>query len=59
MVAVGDQTANLWWRILHGETFEQQQPKLAVVLIGINDLGAAAACGASFITDAAVGVAQR
>ena len=58
-VVAGDQTSNLWWRMLHGETFEQHPPQLSVLLIGINDLAIAASCGASFVTDAADGIAQR
>jgi len=45
--------------MLHGETFEQHPPQMSVVLIGINDLAIAASCGASFVTDAADGIAQR
>lgn len=41
----GDQTAHLWWRVLHGAVFERQQPKLSIILIGGNDLEAAAECG--------------
>ena len=55
----GDQAANLWWRMLHGETFEQHPPQMSVMLIGINDLAIAASCGAPFVTDAADGIAQR
>lgn len=43
--AAGDQTAHLWWRLLHGAVFERHQPKLSIVLIGGNDLEAAASCG--------------
>ncbi|KAL4448234.1 hypothetical protein ABPG75_005453 [Micractinium tetrahymenae] len=39
----GDQAANLIWRLQHGQLPERHQPKVAVLLIGINDLGAAAA----------------
>ncbi|KAL0049041.1 hypothetical protein WJX82_004927 [Trebouxia sp. C0006] len=59
LAVAGDQTSNLWWRMLHGETFEQHPPQLSVLLIGINDLAIAASCGASFVTDAADGIAQR
>lgn len=41
----GDQTAHLWWRVLHGAVFERHQPKLSIILIGGNDLEAAAECG--------------
>ncbi|KAL0031376.1 hypothetical protein WJX79_007386 [Trebouxia sp. C0005] len=59
LAVAGDQTSNLWWRMLHGETFEQHPPQMSVLLIGINDLAIAASCGASFVTDAADGIAQR
>ncbi|KAL0026217.1 hypothetical protein WJX77_002931 [Trebouxia sp. C0004] len=59
LAVAGDQTSNLWWRMLHGETFEQHPPQMSVVLVGINDLVIAASCGASFVADAADGIAQR
>jgi len=43
----GDQTAHLWWRLLHGEVplptavLQEKAPRVAVLLIGTNDLGAA------------------
>lgn len=39
-----DQTAHLLWRMQHQEVFMLHQPQVAVVLIGTNDLGAAASC---------------
>ena len=39
-----DQTAHLLWRMQHQEVFTLHQPQVAVVLIGTNDLGAAASC---------------
>lgn len=42
MAVGGDQTAHLLWRLLHGEAPRNNKPRVAVVLIGTNDLGAAA-----------------
>lgn len=55
----GDQVMNLLWRLQNGELPLQKQPKVAVVLIGTNDLGAAATCGDSAITAAADAAAYR
>ena len=40
----GDQIAHLWWRLLHGQLPKMIMPKVAVVLIGTNDLFAEADC---------------
>lgn len=40
----GDQTAHLQWRLLHGQLLTGNPPKVAVLMIGTNDLGADAAC---------------
>ena len=40
----GDQIAHLWWRLEHGQMPQTQMPKVAVVLIGTNDLFAEADC---------------
>ncbi|KAL4448233.1 hypothetical protein ABPG75_005452 [Micractinium tetrahymenae] len=42
MAVGGDQTAHLQWRIMNGEVPAKNKPRVAVVLIGTNDLGAAA-----------------
>lgn len=42
MAVGGDQTAHLMWRLQHGEVPQKHKPKVAVLLIGTNDLGAAA-----------------
>lgn len=44
MIYAEDQSAHLLWRLQHGEVFTRHQPEVAVVLIGTNDLGAAASC---------------
>ena len=41
----GDQVAHLQWRLLLGELFKTNKPKVAVVLIGTIDLGASACLG--------------
>ena len=42
----GDTTANLWWRIKNGELPKNHMPKVAVLMVGANDLTAAyAKCG--------------
>lgn len=38
---VGDQTTHLWWRLKEGEIPKKNKPKVAVLLIGTNDLFAA------------------
>ena len=40
----GDQIAHLWWRLLHGQMSKVYMPKVAIVLIGTNDLFAEADC---------------
>ena len=39
----GDQIGHLWWRLLNGQ-LPTKPPKVAVVLIGTNDLYAMANC---------------
>lgn len=39
--AAGDQTAHLIWRLENGEMPQKNKPKVVVLLIGTNDLGAA------------------
>lgn len=41
---VGDQTAHLQWRLLNGQLLLQNPPRVVVLMIGTNDLGADAAC---------------
>ena len=41
---LGDQTAHLQWRLLHGQLLIQNPPKVAVLMIGTNDLGADSSC---------------
>lgn len=36
---------HLLYRLQHGQVYKRHQPKLAVVLIGTNDLGAASCLG--------------
>ena len=58
----GDQISHLQWRLLHGDIPAVHHPIAAVVLIGINDLGAAADCSQGnpdIITEAAKGVISR
>ena len=56
-----DQTSNLLWRLQHGEVFLKHLPQVTVLLIGTNDLGAAASCnvGEPGATAAANGTAAR
>ena len=58
---VEDQTSHLMWRLQHGEVFVKHPPQVSVVLIGTNDLGAAASCnvGEPGATAAANGTAAR
>lgn len=59
-LAAGDQTANLWWRLQNGDVFTQHPPQVTIILIGINDLGAASCgTGASGIIVAVSGVVSR
>ena len=56
----GDQAMHLLWRLQHGQIFEKHQPKLAFVLIGTNDLGAASCLGGeAAILQAAAGTVER
>ncbi len=63
MVVPGDTTANLWWRMQNGELPRNHQPKLAVVMIGANDLTAAyVQCGtwdSNSYYNAAASIAQQ
>ncbi len=56
-----DQTSNLLWRQQHGEVFLKHPPQVIILLIGTNDLGAAASCnvGEPGATTAANGTASR
>ena len=36
----GDQVGHLWWRLLHGQLPSAKPPKVVIVLIGTNDMGA-------------------
>ena len=56
----GDQTGNLWWRLLNGQIFLKHPPQVSVMLIGTNDL-ATASCGVGEpgIIAAVPGVFQR
>ena len=47
MLWPGDQIGHLWWRLLNGQMPRAFMPKVAVVLIGTNDLFAEADCIAS------------
>ena len=61
----GDQVGHLWWRLLHGElplayTPQGRAPRVAAILIGTNDLGAADCHrNASELLEAAPGIVQR
>ncbi|EIE19760.1 SGNH hydrolase [Coccomyxa subellipsoidea C-169] len=56
-----DTTANLWWRVINGELPLTSPAKVAVILIGTNDLGAIETClkdgGAEL--EAAAGTSSR
>ncbi|KAL0045781.1 hypothetical protein WJX82_004200 [Trebouxia sp. C0006] len=56
-----DQTSILLWRQQHGEVFLKHPPQVSILLIGTNDLGAAASCnvGEPGATTAANGTASR
>ena len=48
------------WRLQHGQLYMKHQPQLLVVMIGTNDLGAAACLGGEpAIANAAGGAADR
>eukprot|EP00884_Botryococcus_braunii_P005938 jgi/Botrbrau1/15345/Bobra.0289s0002.1 len=57
----GDQVGNLWWRLMHGEVPTRFHPKVVVLLIGTNDLGAIEACARNGDDDlaATVGINSR
>ena len=58
--SVGEQAGNLLWRLQNGEVFIKHAPKVAIVLIGTNDLGAASCgVGESGVTAAASGLVSR
>lgn len=54
----GDGAADVSWRLRHGE-LDGVSPKLAVILIGTNDLGKPAGDVARFIEDLAAAVKER
>ena len=59
-MVTGDQAAHLMWRLQHGQLYVHSQPRLIVVMIGTNDLGAASCLGgASGIRKSAKGAAER
>ena len=47
------------WRLQHGQLYMHSPPRLIVVMIGTNDLGAASCSGASGIKKSAKGAAER
>jgi lysophospholipase L1-like esterase len=56
----GDQAAHLMWRLQNGQLLKRRQPRVIVVMIGTNDLGAAACLGgARGIQKAARGTSER
>lgn len=55
----GDQTFHLRWRLLDGELPARRQPRLVVLLIGTNDLGAVAEQGGAALEAASRDVAAR
>jgi lysophospholipase L1-like esterase len=61
LASTGDTTANLWWRLQHGELPTAAPPKAVVILIGTNDLGYTEACFKSQAANsaAAIGTAAR
>ena len=44
-LCVEDQASNLLWRLQNGQVLVKHPPKVAIVLIGTNDLGAGGSCG--------------
>ena len=59
--AAEDQASNLLWRLQNGEVLVKHPPKVAIVLIGTNDLGAGGSCnvGEPGVTAVANGTALR
>ncbi|KAL4439834.1 hypothetical protein ABPG75_002835 [Micractinium tetrahymenae] len=55
----GDQTFHLRWRLLNGELPARQHPRLVLLLIGTNDLGAVAERGEAALMAASEDVAAR
>ena len=53
----GDQVAHLHWRLLNGELPQAKQPKVVVINIGTNDLGAARADADEHSAEAIVSLA--
>ncbi len=54
----GDRTEHLYWRIMNGEGPRDFRPRVAVVLIGTNDLTAAATVSLLHILPALHGATQ-
>lgn len=51
---------HLLYRLQHGQIYKRHQPKLAIVMIGTNDLGAASCLGGeSAILQSAAGTTER
>ncbi|CAL8471478.1 g11020 [Coccomyxa elongata] len=61
LLVPGDQTSHLMWRLENGNLFVRSQPRVTVVLIGTNDLTAAAYTNGDLLssTGAAQGIASR
>ena len=57
----GDMIDNLYWRLLYGKQTPTLAPRVAVMLIGTNDLGAVDTCFGDSIDllDAVTGVNHR
>ncbi|KAL3147860.1 platelet-activating factor acetyltransferase activity protein [Trebouxia sp. C0010 RCD-2024] len=56
----GDQAMHLLYRLQHGQVYKKHQPKLALVMIGTNDLGAASCLGGeAAILQSAAGTVDR
>ena len=60
LLCAGDQAMHLLYRLQHGQVYRKHPPKLAIVMIGTNDLGAASCLGGeSAILQAAAGTVDR